>query len=364
MSKKPKSILWELDDHSRGKHMVLAEYLAGWMRIVGTGEQPLQVVDGFAGPGEYANGVDGSPLIMIRAALRAPAPRNGQPINFHFMEENSARADHLSTVLAREFPSLPPHIRYTIANSPFTAIAEAPVVASGRMAPSFVMVDPFGFSQTPMRVLNQLMKSRSCEVYVSVMFDHVARFNADPKLENHYTELFGTDEWQVVAALRDHEAKRSALQNLYESQLRKNGAKYVVTFHLWNGGIYKYSICFGTSHPLGCGLMKDSLWKALGSDLPLALPISARNPARELSAQLFAEFRGKAVGVEFLDSWIRSDANIYAPSHLRSALKLLEAAKCISVVAPTGQKRRAGTFPPGKSLQIAVLEDGELSRIR
>lgn len=379
MSKKPTTVLWDLEPHSRGKHLVLAQYLAGWIRIVGTGQNPLQVIDGFAGPGEYANGGHGSPIIMLQQALRAPPPRHGQSIGFHFMEEDAKRAAHLATVLQREFRTLPSHIKYSIDQRSFVALADFPVIAAGKLAPSFIMVDPFGVSQTPMRVLQQLMRSRSCEVYVSVMVDHVARFIADPKWEQRLNELFGCDEWKQAQDIESHQGRRWALQLIYEKQLRACGAKYVVSFNLSNEGVYKYTIFFGTSHPRGCGLMKDSIWSALGSHeyiasrptgdpnqlaLPMEVPVDERQPAWELAITMNYHFARQSVSVETLDAWIATDVDIYAPIHLRKALKMLEVAGCLIVHVPAGEKRRAGTFPPGKGFLIEFLPGRQVSRIR
>lgn len=379
MSHKPKSVLWELDPHSKGKHLVLAQYLAGWIRIVGTGVHPLQIIDGFAGPGEYTNNADGSPVIMLQQALVAPPPKSGKPVHFYFMEENAKRVAHLKELLERRFPNLPPHVRYAVAQQEFTALAHLPVVAAGNLVPSFIMIDPFGVSHTPMQVLNQLMQSRSCELYVSVMLDYVARFSADPTWEVRLNELFGTTDWIRPREDSTHELRRWYLQDLYEQQLRANGAKYVISFNLWDAGVYKYTIFFATSHPRGCGLMKDSIWKALGSheyiapksngdpdqlSLPITESVGERDPVAELAMHVVLAFNGTTASVEQLDAWIETDVNIYAPSQLRSALKRLEAVNRLSVRAPELFKRRAGTFPAGRGLAIDFSEDRKLSRVR
>jgi hypothetical protein len=74
----PDPVLWPLDDHTRAKHRVLRAYLDQWIPIMGqqalkvrgsgSASQPrLLLVDGFAGPGRYATGEPGSPLIMLEA---------------------------------------------------------------------------------------------------------------------------------------------------------------------------------------------------------------------------------------------------------------------------------------------------------
>ena len=71
MSKKPYS--WVagavLEEHSRRKHKVIAEYVARYLTVRCQLPQQsrfrLAIVDGFAGGGQYKCGSPGSPLIFI-----------------------------------------------------------------------------------------------------------------------------------------------------------------------------------------------------------------------------------------------------------------------------------------------------------
>lgn len=61
----PTTILWPLDPHSKAKHSVLRNYLDAWLPILGSGSERILFVDGFAGPGEYEGGEEGSPLVRV-----------------------------------------------------------------------------------------------------------------------------------------------------------------------------------------------------------------------------------------------------------------------------------------------------------
>lgn len=57
----PRSTTWELDPHTRAKHEILRRYLEAWTPILSIGGFPkIAYVDGFAGPGMYEGGQDGS----------------------------------------------------------------------------------------------------------------------------------------------------------------------------------------------------------------------------------------------------------------------------------------------------------------
>lgn len=73
-----KSTTWELDSHSVGKHIVLKGYLDAWFPIMGSRRGRILFIDGYAGPGMYTGGEEGSPLIAIRAYKEHSALNNIQ----------------------------------------------------------------------------------------------------------------------------------------------------------------------------------------------------------------------------------------------------------------------------------------------
>ncbi len=66
---KPKTVLWEADEHTLAKHQILRAYLEAWIPIMSRWNDRLLLIDGFAGPGRYDGGEEGSPLIMLRTLL-------------------------------------------------------------------------------------------------------------------------------------------------------------------------------------------------------------------------------------------------------------------------------------------------------
>ena len=63
----PKTTIWKLEPHTLGKHLVLRAYLDAWLPILGRGRKRILFIDGFAGPGEYIDGEEGSPLIALNS---------------------------------------------------------------------------------------------------------------------------------------------------------------------------------------------------------------------------------------------------------------------------------------------------------
>jgi three-Cys-motif partner protein len=61
----PKTTTWRLEAHTRAKHEILGRYLQAWTPILSASGLPhILYIDGFAGPGRYDGGEDGSPWLV------------------------------------------------------------------------------------------------------------------------------------------------------------------------------------------------------------------------------------------------------------------------------------------------------------
>jgi three-Cys-motif partner protein len=67
-----------------------------------------------------------------------------------------------------------------------------------RMAPDFVLVDPFGYSQTPMEVISRLFQNPRCEVMITFMYQFINRFVSEEGQWDNLDRLYGTNAWRAV----------------------------------------------------------------------------------------------------------------------------------------------------------------------
>ncbi|MFZ1924729.1 MAG: three-Cys-motif partner protein TcmP, partial [Solirubrobacteraceae bacterium] len=93
-----------MEPHTKGKHIVLRSYLDAWLPIMSHGARfrsvmgkgRLVLVDGFAGPGRYSTGEDGSPLVMLKAFLEHTQRHLiTADLLFLFIEERHDRIERL-----------------------------------------------------------------------------------------------------------------------------------------------------------------------------------------------------------------------------------------------------------------------------
>lgn len=354
-----------MDDHTRGKHEVLREYLKAWFPIMARYNKRLVFVDGFAGPGEYEGGEPGSPVIAMetyRQALGnawfAKQFADGEMV-FLFVEQDATRASRLNEVIAKASP-LPGKAPITVHTGDFeTAMSKVldKLPPGKRLAPAFVMVDPFGVKDYPLDLLGRLLKGGKVELYISFMYEFISRFAGTPEFEKHLTELYGTDRWKEALKLTG-DAKRDFLFGLYADQLRSVGAKHVLRFDLYRDGRNVYSLFFATQHHRGADVMKQAMWKVdpFGDfafrGRPGQLLLGVEPDFTPLRQALLAKFKGVGwVAIEMIEEFVASDeTDFHTGQYKKAVLVQLEKEGLIEV--DPGSRKKARTYPDGTRLRF------------
>src|ERR1700686_2129074 len=139
----PRTTIWELDEHSKGKHIVFKRYLQAWLAILGTTHARIAIIDGFAGPGEYTGGGGGSPIIALRALSDHTAQITTQ-VSFWFIEADADRAEHLEKLIAPFKESLAGRATITVSRGTFdeqlTGVLTDAAAKKISLIPAFAMV--------------------------------------------------------------------------------------------------------------------------------------------------------------------------------------------------------------------------------
>jgi three-Cys-motif partner protein len=359
-----KTTLWPLEPHTRGKHLVLKSYLDAWLPIMGKWNGRILFIDGFAGPGEYEGGEPGSPLIALDALKdHASQSQIKADVIFDFIEKDSSRAAHLKELVKARAP-LPSNCKVHIENAAFdealAGVLDMLEEQKKKMAPAFVMVDPFGVSDTPMNVVRRILQNPKSEVYISFMYEAINRFKTTPEFEAHLDRLFGTSDWRKGMEIKDSEERKNFFYGLYKKQLRAAGAKHVVHFELFEKNRLVYAIFFGTQHTLGADRMKQAIWKvAPFGDFAfrgthanqLTLGVAAPD-FTALQKALRREYRKRDwISIGGVEEFVASDRTDFHTGQLRrGALVPMEESGQIEV--KQSSRKRKKTFPKGTLLRF------------
>jgi len=363
----PKETQWELEPHTRAKHEILRLYLQAWFRITVRRFKRVVYVDGFCGPGQYEGGEPGSPLIALDAAPDEPLI-DASEIVFWFVDEEKKRIEQLQDILQSRL--LPRHYRVEVETGKFHEHFEKilnSIEGRGEVsAPAFAFLDPFGFSGIPLRLIQQLLSRRSCEVFINFMADSVNRWveHPKPKVRQHIVDLFGTRECQDLAALPPGE-RQIALKDLYQRQLL-GSARFVRYFEMrGRRDRTQYYLFFATNDRLGHVKMKDAMWKVdpdgdfrfSDATNPNQLVLFETDHAVTLAEILHHRFASSGSVTAATVLRYVEDETPFLKKHMRAALKREEKAGGV-IVAPLktdGTKRRAGTYPDTATLSFASV---------
>lgn len=356
MSKLP--TVWDIEPHTRAKHQILEEYLKAWFPILSKWSGRIVYLDGFAGPGVYSKGEEGSPVISIRIARDHFLRERLGEIIFWFIEKDEKRASKLVEVLKEKFPDLPTNFQYEVVRSEFATDLEKKLGAiekeGAKLAPTFAFIDPFGFSGFPMNMISRLLGYNKCEVLITFMAGFVNRFT-DELRQNVIDDLFGTHEWSEINKIDDPDGRRNFILKLYQNQLiRAANAKFVKTFEMiGEKNQLIYYLVFATKHLRGLEVMKEAMFKV---DRRGTYRFSDRTDPRQTfildygneenwvsgaSKLVYTKFRGQRVSVEEVHDFVI----IYTPYIFRKKiLQHLESSKPPRIVKVDGRTRTL-TYP-------------------
>ena len=270
----PDPVLWSLDAHTRAKHQVLAAYLAAWipvmgqqaLKVAGLSREPprLLVVDGFAGPGRYDKGEEGSPLIMLRSLLdhRSFSVLSRVQFIYLFIEQDARRFAYLKDqVNDLALPSnVDVRMEHGAFEDSFGTLVAAAKGANKVLIPTFAFIDPFGYSTASMSLAGKFLDFPRSEALFFLPLSYIHRFVGRAGQEDALTNLFNTDRWREAIPLNGDE-RRAFLLDLFEEQLRRQGqVRHVTSFALRTSDGNDYRLVFATGHPRGLELMKNAMW--------------------------------------------------------------------------------------------------------
>ena len=88
-----------ISPHTEAKHHILQYHLEQWFAILGRSHRRLQYIDGFAGPGEYGCGEQGSPILALHTVSRhrifETFAQEDKRVEFLFVDKNPDYCRHL-----------------------------------------------------------------------------------------------------------------------------------------------------------------------------------------------------------------------------------------------------------------------------
>lgn len=261
-------VIWEAEEHTKAKHGILKGYLDAWAPIMSQeaarsfGRAPLYV-DAFAGPGIYKYGVDGSPLVAMKAVLdhEKDFPL---PIRMSFIE---LKADYFESLEGQVAPFRDRDRSRVVVENVMNTSCELGLrnlltderKRFGVFGPALFFLDQFGYSHVPMNLIGELLSGVSCEALIYLNFQRMHPYLADSSKAKALTRAFGSQSWKAALNLTGA-ARANMLRDLYIQALNQAGARYVWHFEMRGSkNELIYWLFFCTLNKRGLEVMKPAM---------------------------------------------------------------------------------------------------------
>jgi three-Cys-motif partner protein len=257
---------WSYTLHTSVKHEILSRYLDPWVTILGKHNKILTYVDGFAGRGRYVPGNQpGSPLLVLDVALKALSRQGHQirRIDCHLVEPDADNMANLRAEVMSHQAANNPVIQVYFHKAQFSAVSNAIIDGVSKSGqPAFFFLDPFGFDDPPMDVVQRILHLPKTETMINYMFNFTNRAAgmSNVALNQTLDRLHGNRDWSRCNGLSG-ESRETCLRENYRHELKVRGAKFVIPFRMGADERDRtlYYLFFTTNHVKGAMTMKAAM---------------------------------------------------------------------------------------------------------
>ena len=253
------------------KHYLLEKYLPDWAYKVGTKWDSLVYIDGFAGPWRttdpnYADSSFARAIDTLRTCKLGLQKRGVTLSTSAILVESNKEAFAKLDSFARSASG--PDVSVTAIPGKFVdtiSKINEHLRLAGPRAFKFVLLDPMGWADIPMKKLQPFLKMRSCEVLINLMTKHINRFLNEEDRASSYNNLFGRPG--VLESLRSavgEEREELAVKEYCRSLQMLCSFQFVSSAVILEPQEAKirYFLVYATNHPRGIEVFKTAENKA------------------------------------------------------------------------------------------------------
>jgi len=338
---------------SERKDLILAYYLKPYLWKLAKKNRPILLVDGFAGPGRFEDGSDGSPLIICKAARSAKQEGLSVDVRVLCVEINPVLCARLRSHTS-EFAGV------AIEEAKFQDILPR-IEVFARTGTVFLYLDPFTVTGLAWTDLDRVFQFAHADSSIEVLLNFsgaalarvgcaILRINDPPAAEESDTNLLnsqGIDESELSAVLggdwwKQHIQAKCPFADKVARITEGYCAKLRTRFNevCWHDikersehVVPKYTLVFGSRHPHALGLMNDAAVKSRGrlaeDEAPRdSLLFEARSEElvpdiSKLPAIVLATVKGTVTRHAATTQVIRRDFGRFTGSQIRKAINEL-----------------------------------------
>ena len=308
------------------------------------------------------------PPLRVDMVLIEPNSKRLNQLKAAMKERASVDSDYDHDIMKYK-----PHYRCTTFAETTTELEEKilckkkkhPITGIRQYLPIYSFIDPFGYKQIPMDIIEKYIGENKT-VLINVMVGFVHRFKG--MHPDHVTALFGTEEWRNVPEESEKKVTYLWYAKLYESQLKKRGAKFTLSIAMkdkWNS--LRYYMIFATNELKILKEAKESFNRVTQESHSFAFSAyyvktnrkqmvwSNDQDPNDVAQFIYEQYKGREyVPVEEIDDFVYTSDTPYV--HRKEPLKILYKEGKVSYAEGCEAQMR-GTFPDYKGVCLNFSQD-------
>ncbi len=130
--------------------------------------------------------------------------------------------------------------------------------------PTLFFIDPIGFKNVPLTIVQNMMSKKSCEVLITLMVENIKRHRNSPSVMKHFKEMFGITDLIRLDDICRNPRSESLIAEYYEERLiNHSGAniKFTRKFEITptRRDVILYYLVFGSNHRAGLNAMYTTM---------------------------------------------------------------------------------------------------------
>lgn len=247
------------DEGTQEKLWIFEHYIKEWLPVFLAPRKPhflnVNLCDFFAGPGKDVNGIDGSPLILLKSLPEYldSIRRNKLSIGIHFNDLRKAKILDLQRNI--EELNLPPrmaeiHVTRKTFESSFAEIY--PTLSRPNTA-NFLFLDQNGVKNITYAIFEKIVKLKNTDFIFFISSSTLHRFKNHPDIAKHF------EAGNKVETPAEYCHIHRKVLAYYKSILPPNTPYYLAPFSIKKGSNI-YGLIFGSHHPLGIDKFLRQCW--------------------------------------------------------------------------------------------------------
>ena len=260
----PTDKLWNSQPRTLLKHQVYRQYLHCWMGKICQKFRNSAIVDGFAGPGIYLDGPDGSSVVIAKTFLEHSRLAAFNRLRLICVEKRPDRRDSLASRMER-LPKVPRlNIQLPLAGSIMDRFASVNAAAHGSDtdAPVLWILDPFDISSVPFTLVRACLARPRDEVLLTWFADEIYRFCEDPAKQQALDQHFGPGPWRQALQAHGEAARKENLLATYQDGLRSLPGVHTSAFEIASKNeTARYALVFATHSDAGLECFNQVRWR-------------------------------------------------------------------------------------------------------